>query len=129
MTTEGLAVELGFFSDLSSPRFVKESITERDTLAARGFVTVCDCVAAAAAISLSLEALDFRLSISLDSQGGLSPNQLTSLLILTPSSVEEEPESLEDDSEKFDVRLPLTIPESFLSDSSLGLGIGTDGTA
>jgi len=120
MTTGGLAVELGFLSDLSSPRFVMESITEHETLAARGLETVCDV-----AISLSLDTLDFRLSISFDSQGGLSPNQLTSLLILTPSSVEDDPESFDDDSEKLDVSEPLTIPESFLNDSSLGLGMGT----
>jgi len=93
---------------------------EQETLAARGFVTGCEV-----AISLSLETLDFRLSISLDSQGGLSPNQLTSLLLWDPSSVEDEPESFEDDSEKLEVKEPLTIPESFRRDSNLGLGMGT----
>jgi len=93
---------------------------EQETLAARGFVTGCEV-----AFSLSLETLDFRLSISLDSQGGLSPNQLTSLLLWDPSSVEDEPESFEDDSEKLEVKEPLTIPESFRRDSNLGLGMGT----
>ena len=73
-----------------------------------------------------------RLIISFDSQGGLSPNQLTpiSFLVLTvveedPSSVEDEAESLEDDREKLDVSDPQTTPESFRMDSSLGLGMGT----
>ena len=84
---------------------------------------------------LSFDTLDFRLNNNLDSHGGLSPNQLTPLLtdVLVVmsgeifsgrppehSSAEDEAESLEDDREKFEVRLPLTTPESFRRDSSLG---------
>ena len=85
---------------------------------------------------LSFETLDFRLNNSLDSHGGLSPNQLTPLLtevlvVMSSgetfsgrppehSSAEDEAESLEDEREKFEVRLPLTTPESFRRASSLG---------
>lgn len=138
MTTEELVVVELLRSDFSLLGVVIGAEQE----AARGLAATgpAELLLQPAASCWSLDTLDLRLIISLESQGGLSPNQLTSWLTvvvlnleedpltpdpLDPSSAEDEAESLDDDREKLEVRDPHTTPESFLMDSSLGLGMGT----